>query len=131
MSYSDLFVIGNGFDLAHKMPNKYDDFTIWLLENDRIDVIQELQHAFPCIKDGEYLLWSDFQIAWVSMTLNRSSIYPALPHRLAHSRYGRRYISHLPAGLWRGRMPYHMPSHPAAREPGRGAPQACVPADGQ
>ena len=63
--------------------------------------------------------------------LNRSSIYPPLPHRLAHSRYGRRYISHLPAGLWRGWMPYHMPSHPAAREPGRGAPQACLPADGQ
>lgn len=46
--------------------------------------------------------------------LNRSSIYPAIPHRLAHSRYGRRDISHSPAGLWRGRMPYHMPSHPAA-----------------
>lgn len=63
--------------------------------------------------------------------LNRSSIYPALPHRLPDSRDGRCDISHLPAGLWRGRMPYHMPSHPAAREPGRGAPQACVPADGQ
>ena len=63
MSYSDLFIIGNGFDLAHGMPTKYDDFKRWLIENDRIDIIQELQHAFPGMKGGEYLLWSDFETA--------------------------------------------------------------------
>lgn len=63
MSYSDLFIIGNGFDLAHGMPTKYDDFKRWLFENDRIDIIQELQHAFPSMKGGGYLLWSDFETA--------------------------------------------------------------------
>lgn len=63
MSYSDLFIIGNGFDLAHGMPTKYDDFKRWLIENDRIDIIQELQHAFPGMKGGKYLLWSDFETA--------------------------------------------------------------------
>lgn len=63
MSYSDLFIIGKGFDLAHGMPTKYDDFKRWLIENDRIDIIQELQHAFPGMKGGEYLLWSDFETA--------------------------------------------------------------------
>lgn len=63
MSYSDLYIIGNGFDLAHGMPTKYDDFKRWLVENDRIDVIQELQHAFPSTKGGNYLLWSDFETA--------------------------------------------------------------------
>lgn len=63
MSYSDLFIIGKGFDLAHGMPTKYDDFKRWLIENDRIDIIQELQHAFPGMKGREYLLWSDFETA--------------------------------------------------------------------
>ena len=63
MSYSHLYIIGNGFDLAHGMPTKYDDFKRWLFENDRIDVIQELQQAFPSKKDDGYLLWSDFETA--------------------------------------------------------------------
>ena len=50
--------------------------------------------------------------------LNRSGIYPPLPHRLPDSRDGRCDISHLPAGLWRGRLPDHRASHPAARKPG-------------
>lgn len=50
--------------------------------------------------------------------LNRSGIYPPLSHRLPDSRDGRCDISHLPAGLWRGRLPDHRTSHPAARKPG-------------
>ena len=63
MSYSNLYIIGNGFDLAHGMPTKYDDFKRWLVENDRIDVILEFQHVFPSMKGGKYLLWSDFETA--------------------------------------------------------------------
>lgn len=63
MSYSDFFIIGNGFDLAHGMPTRYGDFREWLLKNDRIDVIEELQNAYPVkIKEG-YLLWSEFEKA--------------------------------------------------------------------
>ena len=58
-------------------------------------------------------IWAAF-FGFHNIWFLRSGIYPALPHRLAHSRYGRRDISHTPAGLWRGWMPYHMPSHPAA-----------------
>lgn len=47
MSLSVLFVIGNGFDLAHGMAMRYADFKQWLIENDRIDVIHELQSALP------------------------------------------------------------------------------------
>lgn len=36
---------------------------MWLFENDQIDVIQEFQQAFPCMKEGESLLWPDFEIA--------------------------------------------------------------------
>lgn len=50
--------------------------------------------------------------------LNRSGIYPPLSHRLPDSRDGRHYLSYLPAGLWRGWLPDHRTSHPAARKPG-------------
>lgn len=58
-----LYIIGNGFDLAHGMATRYGDFKRWLIENGRIDVIHELQSAFPVQKDNEYLLWSDFEKA--------------------------------------------------------------------
>ncbi len=58
-----LYIIGNGFDLAHEMPTRYGDFMRWLIENGRIDVIHELESAFPVQKDNEFLLWSDFEKA--------------------------------------------------------------------
>ena len=58
-----LYIIGNGFDLAHGMATRYGDFKRWLIENSRIDVIHELESAFPVQKDNEYLLWSDFEKA--------------------------------------------------------------------
>lgn len=58
-----LYIIGNGFDLAHGMGTRYGDFRKWLIENNRIDVIQELQSAFPAKKEKDYLLWSEFEVA--------------------------------------------------------------------
>ena len=58
-----LFIIGNGFDLEHGMPTLYGDFRRWLIENKRIDVIQELQSAFPARIKEDYLLWCDFEKA--------------------------------------------------------------------
>ena len=55
MMYKTLYIIGNGFDLAHGMPTRYGDFKRWLIENGRIDVIHELESAFPVQKDNEYL----------------------------------------------------------------------------
>ena len=63
MRPTELYIIGNGFDLAHEMPTRYGDFKRWLIENGRIDVIHELQSAFPVQKDNDYLLWSDFEKA--------------------------------------------------------------------
>ncbi len=58
-----LYIIGNGFDLKHGMATKYSDFKRWLFENGRIDVIQELQKAFPAQHGDDYILWSDFEKA--------------------------------------------------------------------
>lgn len=61
--YMVLFIIGNGFDLEHGMATGYGDFKRWLIRNNRFDVIQELQSAYPFRKDYDYLLWSDFEKA--------------------------------------------------------------------
>lgn len=58
-----LYIIGNGFDLMHQMKSSYKDFHQWLIDNSRIDYIAEMQKIFPVFKDGDYLLWSDFEEA--------------------------------------------------------------------
>lgn len=63
MKASKLFIIGNGFDRAHGMPTEYKDFRRWLVENNRFDVIQELQSAYPAKIEDDYLLWSQFEKA--------------------------------------------------------------------
>lgn len=63
MEASELFIIGNGFDLAHGMKTRYADFKQWLIENNRIDVIHELQSAYPAKMGKNFLLWSDFETA--------------------------------------------------------------------
>ena len=61
MSYSNLFIIGNGFDRAHRMATGYSDFRRWLVENNRFDVIHELQSAYSAKIEEDYLLWSQFE----------------------------------------------------------------------
>ena len=63
MSNLDLFIIGNGFDRAHRMATGYGDFRKWLVENSRFDVIYELQSAYPAKIKDDYLLWSEFERA--------------------------------------------------------------------
>ena len=63
MMAETLYIIGNGFDLAHGMATRYSDFKRWLIKKGRIDVIQELQSAFPAQKENDFLLWSDFEKA--------------------------------------------------------------------
>lgn len=58
-----LVIIGNGFDRAHGMPTGYGDFKSWLIENNRFDVIHELQSAYPLQHEKDYLLWCDFERA--------------------------------------------------------------------
>ena len=45
------------------MKTRYGDFRRWLVENERIDVIEELQSAYPARMGEDFLLWSDFEMA--------------------------------------------------------------------
>ncbi len=71
MIRNTLYIIGNGFDLAHNMATRYDDFKKWLIENGRIDIIKELQSVFPVQNKNGYLLWSDFENALGSYDINK------------------------------------------------------------
>lgn len=66
-----LYIIGNGFDLAHNMATRYDDFRKWLIGNGRIDIIKELQSVFPEQNKNGYLLWSDFENALGFYDINK------------------------------------------------------------
>lgn len=45
------------------MATRYGDFKRWLIENERYDVILELQSAYPAKLGDDFLLWSDFETA--------------------------------------------------------------------
>lgn len=66
-----LYIIGNGFDRAHGMATTYSDFRKWLIANNRIDVIYELQSAFPAKTGKDYLLWSEFEKALGKYDINK------------------------------------------------------------
>ena len=54
-----LYIIGNGFDLYHKLPTKYEDFHQWLLENHpRFE--HNMNHIYG---DENHELWSNFEEA--------------------------------------------------------------------
>lgn len=56
-----LYVIGNGFDLAHSLPTKYNDLKKWLIQNGYIkwaDMFEKLY--YHCNDDGK---WSDIEAA--------------------------------------------------------------------
>lgn len=59
-----LFIIGNGFDLFHNMKTSYWDFHAWLLSHNYADdFVYTMERLFPTMKDGEHLLWKDFEKA--------------------------------------------------------------------
>ena len=58
-----LFIIGNGFDLAHGIKSSYWDFRNWLIGHNYWDDVMNLEKLFP-ISDGNVnLLWKEFEEA--------------------------------------------------------------------
>ena len=54
-----LFIIGNGFDLAHSMRTKYADFRDWLKSQGEHILVEDIEYYFNI--DPE--TWSDFEHA--------------------------------------------------------------------
>lgn len=53
-----LFVLGNGFDIGHKIPCKYSNFYDYLVEN-RSDILEIMEKYYYVGNDSD--LWSDFE----------------------------------------------------------------------
>lgn len=53
-----LYVIGNGFDIAHGLPCKYSDFYAYLTLN-RKDVLEKMEQYYSVDSNSD--LWSDFE----------------------------------------------------------------------
>ncbi|MEB2282378.1 bacteriophage abortive infection AbiH family protein [Lysinibacillus xylanilyticus] len=57
----NLFIIGNGFDIGHKLPTHYWDFRIFLEEHHPIFLNDFEEKYFLWGKELETLLWNDFE----------------------------------------------------------------------
>ena len=66
---SVLYIIGNGFDIAHKLPTTYEDFHKWLIENGHGYFVQAFESLYPDVKDCKGR-WCDIEKALGSITLN-------------------------------------------------------------
>lgn len=55
--YRHLYIIGNGFDLHHKINCSYKDFREWICNND-FDVLEKVDEIYG-VYDDEW--WSDFE----------------------------------------------------------------------
>ncbi|MSS11291.1 hypothetical protein FYJ38_21980 [Clostridium sp. WB02_MRS01] len=97
---TDLFIIGNGFDLGHNMPTSYcnnfrpwilhnypeaeEDENIWFLEpskfpdgEERLNDIDAAKFIINCIDDSSQEDWNDFETALGN--INWSYFFDALP----------------------------------------------------
>ncbi len=69
-----LYIIGNGFDLAHGMKTSYEDFHQWLLDNSEFSAVNRVESLYPYITDSEGR-WCDVESALGSITLEEATNY--------------------------------------------------------
>lgn len=61
LDHNMLYIIGNGFDLAHNIKSKYSNFASWLYLNDHEPFVENMEKMFPMSDYGHPLIWSDFE----------------------------------------------------------------------
>ena len=69
-----LYIIGNGFDLAHDMRTSYEDFHQWLLDNGEFSAVNRFESLYPNITNNEGR-WCDVESALGSITLEEAINY--------------------------------------------------------
>ena len=69
-----LYIIGNGFDLAHDMKTSYEDFHQWLLDNGESSAVNRIESLYPNITNNEGR-WCDVESALGSITLEEAINY--------------------------------------------------------
>lgn len=69
-----LYIIGNGFDLAHDMRTSYEDFHQWLLDNGESSAVNRIESLYLNITNNEGR-WCDVESALGSITLEEAINY--------------------------------------------------------
>ena len=55
-----LYIIGNGFDLKHKIPSRYSDFALYIANHD-ITLYEQIERCLKNLNTNG--LWSNFEAA--------------------------------------------------------------------
>lgn len=58
-----LYIIGNGFDLYHGLKTSYHNFHEWLISNNYVEFVSDMEKIFPELSGNKPLLWQDFEKA--------------------------------------------------------------------
>lgn len=74
LSNQFLYIIGNGFDLAHDMKTSYEDFHKWLSDNGESIAVRRLECLYPNIKN-HIGRWCDLESALGSISLQKATEY--------------------------------------------------------
>lgn len=69
-----LYIIGNGFDLAHSMKTSYEDFHQWMLNNGDFSAVNRLESLYPNIINNEGR-WCDVESALGSISFEDAINY--------------------------------------------------------
>jgi hypothetical protein len=70
----NLYIIGNGFDIAHQLPTSYEHFHQWLLDNGYKSFVRDFEYLYPDVKDGcDY--WCDLESALGKISLKKAVEY--------------------------------------------------------
>jgi len=69
-----LYILGNGFDLAHHLPTSYEDFHKWLVANREIHFVRAFERLYPEVRNNEGR-WCDIESALSKLTLEDAVIF--------------------------------------------------------
>lgn len=66
-----LYILGNGFDLAHNLPTSYESFHSWLENNGDKSFVRAFEKLYPNVKD-DIGLWRDLESALGNVSLEHA-----------------------------------------------------------
>ena len=69
-----LYIIGNGFDIAHGLPTSYECFHQWLLDNGHKSFVRDFENLYPDVRDNKGR-WCDVESALGKISLKHAAEY--------------------------------------------------------
>jgi hypothetical protein len=76
-----LFIIGNGFDLAHGLETGYDQFLFWLIKNELISAVEQYDGNINC-KNTDSQIISSYRIGEQFYNMSREAFIGGALHQI-------------------------------------------------